>query len=150
MSKDLICIAVAIDIHKNTYALICGHGKPSAHRVYKALKDHIVKGSMIVHDGEKAHNLLIEKLSLKSEAYKADKNSRVYLENMVLINNMCSWLKRYFFRFIGMKAENLQSYLHWFIYLFRVKGNTDRWPKNERILRHLVLTDVQYKRKTSK
>ena len=150
LSKDLICIVVAIDIHKNTYAMICGHGKPSATRIYKALKDHIIPGSVVIHDGEKAHNLLIEKLSLKSEAYKADKNSRVYLENMALINNMCSWLKRYIFRFIGMKAENLQSYLNWFVYLFRVKGNTDRWPKNERILRHLILSDVQYKRKRSK
>ena len=150
LSKDLICIVAAIDIHKNTYACICGHGKPSAYRVYKALKDHIVKGSTIVHDGEKAHNRLIEKLSLKSEVYKADKNSGEYLENMALINNMCSWLKRYIWRFIGMDIHNLQSYLNWFIYLFRVKGNTDRWPKNDRILRHLVLTDVQYKRKPSK
>ena len=30
LSKNLICIVVAIDIHKNTYAFICGHGKPSA------------------------------------------------------------------------------------------------------------------------
>lgn len=141
---------MAIDIHKNTYALICGHGKPSAARIYKALKYHIEEGSTIVHDGEKAHNKLVEKLNLNSEVYKADKNSKEYLENMALINNMCSWLKRYLFRFIGMKIENLQSYLNWFVYLFRVKGNTDRWPKNDRILRHLVLTDVQYKRKPSK
>ena len=38
---------------------------------------------------------------------------------MVLINNMCSWLKRYIYRFIGMRMDNLQSYLNWFVYLFR-------------------------------
>lgn len=146
LSKNLICIVVAIDIHKNTYAVICGHGKPSATRIYKALKDHIVKGSTIVHDGEKAHNMLIEKLELVSEAYKADTKDKNYLENMALINNMCSWLKRYVYRFIGMRMDNLQSYLNWFVYLFRVKGAADRWPKMERILRHLVLTDIQYKR----
>ena len=147
LSRNLICIVVAIDIHKNTYAVICGHGKPSATRIYKALKDHIVKGSTIVHDGEKAHNMLIEKLELISEAYIADTKDKNYLENMALINNMCSWLKRYIYRFIGMRMGNLQSYLNWFVYLFRVKGAADRWPKMERILRHLVLTDVQYKRK---
>ena len=147
LSRNLICIVVAIDIHKNTYAVICGHGKPSATRIYKALKDHIVKGSTIVHDGEKAHNMLIEKLELISEAYKADTKDKNYLENMALINNMCSWLKRYIYRFIGMRMDNLQSYLNWFVYLFRVKGAADRWPKMERILRHLVLTDIQYKRK---
>ena len=147
LSKNLICIVVAIDIHKNTYAVICGHGKPSATRIYKALKDHIVKGSTVVHDGEKAHNMLIEKLELVSEVYVADIKDKNYLENMALINNMCSWLKRYIYRFIGMRMENLQSYLNWFVYLFRVKGAADRWPKMERILRHLVLTNVQYKRK---
>ena len=147
LSRNLICIVVAIDIHKNTYAVICGHGKPSATRIYKALKDHIVKGSTIVHDGEKAHNMLIEKLELVSEAYIADTKDKNYLENMALINNMCSWLKRYIYRFIGMRMDNIQSYLNWFVYLFRVKGAVDRWSKMERILRHLVLTDVQYKRK---
>ena len=126
LSRNLICIVVAIDIHKNTYAVICGHGKPSATRIYKALKDHIVKGSTIVHDGEKAHNMLIEKLELVGEAYIADTKDKNYLENMALINNMCSWLKRYIYRFIGMRMDNLQSYLNWFVYLFRVKGAVDR------------------------
>ena len=150
LSRDLIRIVVAIDVRKNAYAKICGHGKPSAARVYEALKDHIAEGSAVVHDGEKAHNLLIDRLSLKSEVYIADRNSAQYLKNMALINNMCSWLKRYIFRFIGMKAENLQSYLNWFVYLFRVKENKEKWPKNDRILRHLMLSDVQYKRKRSK
>ena len=146
LSKDLLCIVVAIDTYKNTYAVICGHGKPSATRIYNALKDHITPGSVIVHDGEKVHNLLIEKLNLKSEVYKADTGNKEYLDNMALINNMCSRLKRYIYRFIGMRTENLQSYLNWFVYLFRVKENVDKWPKMERILRHLILSDVQYKR----
>lgn len=36
-------------------------------------------------------------------------------KNMAMINNMCGWLKRYIWRFIGMEVENLQSYLNWFI-----------------------------------
>ena len=146
LSEDQLCIVVAIDIHKNTYAVICGHGKPSSERILEALKDHIVPGSTLVHDGEHAHNALIRELDLVDEAYKADLKDKNYLENMALINNMCSWLKRYIYRFIGMRTDNLQSYLNWFVYLFRVKGATDRWPKMNRILRHLVLTDTTYKR----
>ena len=74
---------------------------------------------MLVHDGENAHNLLIEKLHLHSESYIANKKDKNYLENMALINNMYSWLKRYIYRFIGMRMDNLQSYLNWFVYLFR-------------------------------
>ena len=74
---------------------------------------------MLVHDGENAHNLLIKKLHLYSESYIANEKDKNYLENMALINNMCSWLKRYIYHFIGMRMDNLQSYLNWFVYLFR-------------------------------
>lgn len=146
LSKNRVCIVAAIDTHKNCLAVICGHGKPSGKRIYEALKGHIVEGATVIHDGERAHNTLIRKLKLVSETYKADTKDPEYLENMALINNMCSWLKRYIYRFIGMRTINLQSYLNWFVYLFRVKGNTDKWPKMDRILRHLVLNDTQYKR----
>ena len=93
-----------------------------------------------------AFNVLIRELGLNSEVYIANPKDKNYLENMALINNMCSWLKRYIYRFIGMRIDNLQSYLNWFVYLFRVKGAADRWSKMNRILRHLVLTDTTYKR----
>ncbi|WP_037404235.1 hypothetical protein, partial [Solobacterium moorei] len=89
---------MAIDCHKNTYAVICGHGKPSASRIFEALKNHIVSGSTLVHDGERAHDKLIKELDLKEEFYKANTHDKEYLENMALINNMCSWLKRYIYR----------------------------------------------------
>ena len=129
LSKNQLCIVVAIDCHKNTYAVICGHGKPSASRIFEALKNHIVSGSTLVHDGERAHG-------------------KEYLENMALINNMCSWLKRYIYRFIGMRMTNLQSYFNWFVYLFRVKGAVEQWSKMDRILRHLILFNGTYKRNT--
>ena len=66
---------------------------------------------------------------------------------MGLINNMCSWIKRYIWRFIGMYVENLQTYLNWFIYLQRCKRDNDKWPKSERILRHLILERTRYTRK---
>lgn len=45
LSKNQLCIVVAIDCHKNTYAVICDHGKPSASRIFEVLKNHIVSGS---------------------------------------------------------------------------------------------------------
>ena len=147
LSRDLICIVVAIDCYKNIYAVICGHGKPSKSRIYKVLKDHIEPGAELVHDGDNSHTKLVDELHLKSEVYIADTKSTVYLEHMALINNLCSWLKRYLYRFIGMDMNNLQSYLNWFVYLFRVKAYDDRWPKIERILRHLALEETRFTRK---
>ena len=147
LSKTKICIVVAIDSSKNMLAIICGHEKPSSKRVYAALKDHIRPGSTIIHDGDNSHKYLIDALSLESEVYIANTKDSEYIKNMAMINNMCSWLKRYIWRFIGMEVENLQSYLNWFIYLQRCKRDNEKWPKSNRILRHLVLERVRFKRK---
>ena len=102
LSKSKICIVVAIDQYLNMVAIISGRGKPSSKRMIKALEPHIKKGSTIVHDGEHAHYKLIEELNAKEEFYKADTKSKEYLEHMELINNMCSWLKSYIYRFIDL------------------------------------------------
>ena len=44
LSYNQLCIVMTIDCHKNTYAVICGHGKPSASRIFEVLKSHIVSG----------------------------------------------------------------------------------------------------------
>ena len=45
-----------------------------------------------------------------------------------------------------MDTEYLQDYLNWFVYLFRCKQQNERWPRDERILRHILLADVTLKR----
>ena len=147
LSKSKICIVVAIDQYQNMVAIISGHGKPSSKRIIKALKSHIKEGSTIVHGGEHSHYKLIEELNVKEEFYKADTKSKEYLEHMELINNMCSWLKHYIYKFTSMRVENLQSYLNWFIYLQRVKKQQDKWEKSSRIMRHLLLDDSKFTRK---
>lgn len=147
LSKSKICIVVGIDQSKNMVAVISGHGKPSSKRIVDALKSHIKEGSTIVHDGDHSHYELISLLNCKEEFYKAIKTDSEYLEKMKLVNNMCSWLKRYLYRFTSMRIENLQSYLNWFIYLQRVKKYSDVWPKNTRILRHLLLNESKFTRK---
>lgn len=147
LSRSKICIVVAIDNHKNMVAIISGHGKPSSSRICKALKSHIKEGFTIIHDGDHSHYKLIEELKASEEFYKANAKNKEYLEHMSLINNMCSWLKRYIRRFLGMDINNLQSYLNWFIYLQRVKQYNEVWPKTTRILRHLLLTNTKFTRK---
>jgi transposase-like protein len=145
LSKDKLCIAVAIDARKNVVVVVCGHGKPSTKRIKDALLDHIEQRSVIVHDKERAHNGLVEAAKCTDDAYKADANNPVYLESMAMVNNLCSWLRRYLFRFPGMKMVNLQSYLNWFVYLFRVKRDNGRWPRIARVIRHLLMSEASYR-----
>lgn len=142
---DEICIAVAIDVHKNAVTVICGNGKPSSKRIKDALLSRIGEGSVIVHDKEKSHASLVKAAKCTDEAFKADVNDPVYLEHMEMVNSLSSWIRRFLWRFTGMKSKNLQPYLNWFVYLFKVKRDDERWPKLERVVRHLLMSDARFR-----
>jgi hypothetical protein len=65
---------------------------------------------------------------------------------MLMINSFSSWVKRYLDRFTGMRTKYLQDYLNWFAYVFRVKEQDEKWPKTERLLRHLLLSKEKCRR----
>jgi hypothetical protein len=44
-----------------------------------------------------------------------------------------------------MDPANLQSYLNWYVYLFRVNQAQEKWPKTERVVRHLLMAETQYR-----
>lgn len=145
LSRQLLCIAVAIDVHKNPVAVVCGHGKPSKREIREALGSHLAKGITIVHDRERAHGGLVSDLGAVSEAYKADVRDPEYLEQMALVNNLCSWLKRYLWRFTGMSMSDMQSYLNWYVYLFRVNQAKDRWDPTARVVHHMLMSDATFR-----
>lgn len=145
LSKQKVCIAVAIDVHKNPIARVCGHGKPSSKRIKDALEKNIAEGSTLVGDKERAHNALAKAVKGTHEAYKADTKDPVYLEQVAMVNNLCSWIKRYLWRFTGMEMKYLQSYLNWYVYLFRVKQARERWPEIARVVRHILMTEGHFR-----
>lgn len=144
-SKEKLRIAIAIDASKTPVAFVCGHGKPSTKRIRAALGSHLEEGGTVVHDKERAHNGAIADKGCASEAYKADVGDPAYLEAMKMVNNLSSWLKRHLRRFTGVDPANLQSYLDWFVYLFRALQAQDRWPKAARAVRHLIMADATYR-----
>ncbi|MBQ9317194.1 MAG: IS1595 family transposase [Atopobiaceae bacterium] len=147
LSKDKVCVVVAIDSFKQAMAVVSENGKPSTKRINGALKTHIRRGSTIVHDCEKAHNALVRELALVDERYKAVTTDPTYLEQMALVNHLCSWIRRYVERFSCMKSDNLQAYLDWFVYLHRVHRDEEKWPVEERVVRHLALSNGTYLRR---
>lgn len=128
--------------------MVRGHGKPSSAGIRRALKPRMAEGAVLVHDGERAHGVPVREPKLGDEARKADVRDPGYLEAMGLVNNLCSWIKRYPWRFTGMDPDNLQSYLNLYVYLFRVKRDDERWPKIARVVRHLLMTDARFRSST--
>lgn len=144
LSKNKICISIGIDGYKHVFTKIIGHGKPNKEQIYKTFKDVIEEGSTLTHDTDSSHQKLIDELKLKDEYYKAYIMDDEYKENMLLINSLSSWIKRFIYRYVGMKTKNLQRYLNWYVYLFKVKQGDEKWPKNERILRHLLIDENKF------
>ena len=144
LPRQKLCICVAIDVHKNPVEVVCGHGKPSPARVREAMGGRIAPGALLIHDLERAHNALVRDGGLQSEARRADVNDPVYLEQMEVVNSLCSWLKRHLWRFTGM-SPNLEVCFYWYIYLFRVNQARDGWGPTARVVRHILMADATYR-----
>lgn len=94
----------------------------------------IAPGSLLIHDLERAHSMLISEGGLESEAHWSDVNDPVYLERMEMVNDPCSWLKHFLWCFTGMSPRNLQAYLDWHTCLFRANQVRDRWGSTARVV----------------
>jgi hypothetical protein len=98
LSSQQLCIAVGIDVFKNPYAVVCGHGKPSTRRIRDAFGGHIAKARSSCMSGS-APTAGSYAMPEQSPNHTRDPE---YLKSMELANNFCSWLKRYLWRFTGM------------------------------------------------
>lgn len=145
LSRQQLCIRVAIDVHKNPFAVVCGHGKPSSARVREAMGGRIAPGALLIHDLERAHSALVRDGGLESEAHRVDVNDPVCLERMEMENGLRSWLKCYLCRFTGMSPRNLQAYLDWYVYLFRINQARVRWGLTARVMRRILMADAIYR-----
>lgn len=93
----------------------------------------IAPGSLLIHDLERAHGMLVREGGLESEAHRAD------------VDDLCSSLKRYLWRFTVMTLRNLQPHLDWYVYLFRVNQARDRWDPTARVVRHILMAEATYR-----
>lgn len=98
--------------------------------------DRIAPGSPLIQDLERAHGVPVRDDGLESGAHRAYDNDPVYLKRMEMANDLCSWLKRYLWRFTGMSPRNLQAYLDWYVYQAR-----DRWDQTARAVRHVLMAE---------
>ena len=116
-----------------------GRGKPSKARIWDALGGHIASGSVLVHDMEKSHSVLVDRLGLASERHNA-----VALRGMPdrdnpldPVNDACNLVKRFLGAHPGFRRVDLPGYLD----LFSVAMNepTDKMEKAAMLLDRAML-----------
>lgn len=133
LSRNQICIGVATD-KKHTICFFEGFGKPSQKRSYETFKDHIASGSTLIHDKEKAHKKLIEKLELKCVSYSSsDLKGLADSENPLdPVNRIHCLLKMFLNAHSGFCRDEIQNYLN--LYSFVINSPSDHLEKVEKII----------------
>jgi len=146
LSKRKACVCIAIGRHENLVIFGIGHGRPTSAELLRALKGHIEPGSAIVRDGLMARRRLIEALGSADEACKSTAKDEASLKAMLMIDGFSSWAKRCLGRLAGTRTRYLQDCLNRSACVFRAEEQDEKWPKTERLLRHLLLSTENFKR----
>ena len=124
ISRNQMCIGV-ICTKETSYAVYLGQGKPSKLGVYNAFKDHIVEGSTLIHDKEKAHDLLVQELNLNSIAYDSRtlKGMPDKMNPLNRVNRVHALLKNFLYAHSGFNRDKLQGFLDLFCFVSNPPSN---------------------------
>ena len=119
ISNNQMCIGVAYD-GSNAYCIYEGLGPPTSERTLEAFRGHIEPGSILIHDMEPAHNLLVRELGLESRAYNSKEIKKLpdNLNPLNEVNTLHSRLQSFLGAHPGFKRDTLQGYLDLFSLAF--------------------------------
>jgi len=113
LSRNKICIAIGCDESGYSFFRRAGLGKPSAKRAMEAYAPHIERGSLLIHDMEKAHHKLVEELGLKEEVFNSKLISKLDDTDNPLcdVNRLCCLLKSFLNSHSGFDRDELNGWL---------------------------------------
>jgi len=119
ISNNKFCIAMGCDNHGQIYAVIEGKGKPSVSKTRKAYINHIEAKSMLIHDDEHSHSVLVEELTLTSCVHSTKETKGISDKDNPLkqINHYCFLLKDFLDAHSGFDRDDLQNYLNVFVFI---------------------------------
>ena len=134
ISRNKFCVASAYDDHGRMILICENTSKPSLRSTWSALGPHIKEGSTLIHDGEKSHSVLIEKLKLTSIVYDADEIKKLPDKDNPLdpINEIHSLAKRFMRTHGGYNRDNLQDFMN--LISFILNDPKDRYEKVDKFI----------------
>lgn len=129
ISRNKLCVGAAKDIHGRVVLIYESTSKPSLKSTWNSLGSHIKEGSLLLHDREKSHSVLVSKLNLTSEEYDAEviKNLKDEDNPLDSINEIHYLAKRFMRAHGGYNRNNLQDYMN--LLSFLLNEPYDRYEK---------------------
>lgn len=115
-SRNHLCIALGAQEKGRCFALSMGRGKPSRARAEAAYAPHIARGSVLVHDMERSHQAVVERLGLVDERHNsADLKGIPDKDNPLRnVDGLCLLLEVFLNSHSGFRRDRLQGYLDLF------------------------------------
>ncbi|QUC02581.1 hypothetical protein [Atopobium sp. oral taxon 416] len=109
LSRNKVCIGVAVDVHETSLCLDEGLGKTSRKRTWDAFGGHIERRFEHIHDKEKSHAVLAKRLNLESKAYDAKKCCTLPDRDncLEMVNQECNLLKSLLRSHSGFRAADI-------------------------------------------
>jgi len=129
ISRNKLCVAAACDECGHVILIAENTSKPSRKSTWAALGSHIKPESHLIHDGERSHSVLIEKLHLTHEVYDSKELRKIPDEENPLdpVNEIHSLVKRFMKAHGGYDRENLQDWMN--LVAFLLSDPRDRYEK---------------------
>ena len=133
LSRNQMCIGLACD-DEHVIAIYEGLGHPSLKKTKTTFLSHIAEGSHLIHDQEKSHKVLIEKLKLTDETYNSNEIKKLKDEDNPLrpINWECYLLQNFFDAHSAYSRHMIQGYLN--LYAFIRNEGENSYEKVEKLL----------------
>lgn len=142
ISRNKIGVGVACNETKSIF-IVTGTSKPSRKSTIETYGKHIARGSVLVHDDEHSHSILIEELELESIVYPtketkglSDKDNPLYP-----VNNLHLLLKQFIRNHGAYDREHLQDWLN--LFWFIMNEPKDKYDK---VLKFIELTVLSPKK----
>lgn len=145
-SRNKYCIGVGCDTKGHVYYKIEGRGKTSDIKTNRTFINHIAKESILIHDQEKSHHVLVEKLNLKSISYNTrDLKGIEDSENPLNpVNQECKHIQMFLDSHSGFDRKNLQGFLNLLSFI-RNKPSENKLEKVKRLLDMAINTPCRVK-----
>jgi len=113
-SRNKYCIGICCDTNGHAYYKVEGKGKTSDVKTNRAFINHIARHSVLIHDQERSHHVLVEKLELQNVSYNTRDFKGLADEQNPLdpVNKECMYVEKFLDSHSSFDRKDLQNYLN--------------------------------------
>lgn len=146
ISKDQICVIVAIDSYDTIIIKVVGNGPASTEMIEETLKNKIEAGSIIVTDSKSSYIRFAKNNNFQLKQIPASGHNVEGIYNLGELNSLMSEIETYItHEKRGVSTKHLQQHLNFIKYKKYLKYTFEYLEHNEEMLKEIVINNNDIK-----